>query len=111
MSSMLRSMERSLIRHQVEEENAPKRTKLRMKRKNPTDKLSIERNVILFKRAWFKHHYGVKEIVDEKGNTTTTIAKRKKIKRTNPHTSGNNLISRLRFTKNLKEKMQRSNEV
>lgn len=105
MSSLTRTMERNIVRNRVESEIAPKRAKLIKKRKDPTKSLGIDRNVIQFKRDWYKYHYGVKEIVDANGNTKTTVSKRKKVKKSNPHISGKGLISRLKFAKSFREKI------
>ena len=80
MSSLTRSMQRQIIRSRAEAEAAPKRTKLRAKRKRPTDALDLERNVILFKKAWSDYHYPSVTVTDKDGNVST-VKKRKPIKK------------------------------
>lgn len=58
MSSLARSWSRNIIRKRVEKESNIQKTKLRKKRKDRNKKLGVERNITLFRRAWFDYHYG-----------------------------------------------------
>lgn len=78
--SLTRSMERKIIRNRAEAEAVLQRAMLRTKRKKPTDALPIERNVILFKRAWDAYHYSRIEVKDKDGNINV-IKKRKPVKK------------------------------
>lgn len=94
MSSLTRSMQRQIIRNRAEAEAAPKRAKLRAKRKKPTDKLPIERNVILFKRAWNEYHYPSIEVKNkDKGGNITTVKKREPIKNKKHFLNGKQQLS------------------
>lgn len=102
--SLTRSMQRQIIRNRAEAEAAPKRAKLRAKRKKPTDELPIERNVILFKKAWDDYHYSSVEVKDKDGNITT-VKKRKPIKKKKYFLSGKHLMARMAYEKSLREKI------
>lgn len=104
MSSRLRSMERNLIKKQVEAENAPERSKLRKKRKDQTASLPIERNAVLFKRKWNDHHYPSVEVIDKDGNTTS-VSKRKPVKKKHHFLSGKQLVSRMQYEKSMREQI------
>lgn len=104
MSSLTRSMQRQIIRSRAEAEAAPKRTKLRAKRKKPTDALDLERNVILFKKAWSDYHYPSVTITDKDGNVST-VKKRKSIKKKRYFLSGKQLVARMQYEKSLREKL------
>lgn len=102
--SLTRSMQRQIIRNRAEAEAAPKRAKLRAKRKKPTDELPIERNVILFKKAWNDYHYPSVEVKDKDGNITT-VKKRKPIKKKRYFLSGKALVTRMAYEKSWREKI------
>lgn len=102
--SLTRSMQRQIIRNRAEAEAAPKRAKLRAKRKKPTDELPIERNVILFKKAWNDYHYSSVEVKDKDGNITT-IKKRKPVKKKKYFLSGKHLVKRMEYEKSIREKI------
>lgn len=102
--SLTRSMQRQIIRNRAEAEAAPKRAKLRAKRKKPTDELPIERNVILFKKAWDDYHYSSVEVKDKDGNITT-VKKRKPIKKKKYFLSGKHPMARMAYEKSLREKI------
>ena len=104
MSSRLRSMERNLIKKQVEAENAPERSKLRKEMEDPTASLGVERNAILFKRKWNDHKYPSVEVVDKDGNTTS-VSKRKPIKKKHYFLSGKQLVSRMQYEKSMREQI------
>lgn len=104
MSSRLRSMERNLIKKQVEAENAPERSKLRKEREDPTTSLPIERNAVLFKRKWNDHHYPSVEVIDKDGNTTS-VSKRKSVKKKHHFLSGKHLVARMQYEKSMREQI------
>ena len=102
--SRTRTLQRQIIRNRAETEAAPKRAKLRAKRKKPTDELPIDRNVVLFKKAWDDFHYPSIEVKDKKGNITTT-KKRKPIKKKRYFLSGKALVARMNYDKSIREKI------
>lgn len=102
MSSLCRSMERKMLRYSVEKENAAKRTEAIKKRKKGTDSLGLERNIVLFRKAWFTNHYA-KYFKEDKDNEVSVI-KRKGDKGNTKSKSRrntqkiNNLINKFRFS-------------
>lgn len=110
MSSLTRSMQRQIIRNRAEAEAASKRAELRAKRKKPTDKLPIERNVILFKRAWNEYHYPSIEVKNkDKSGNITTVKKRKPIKNKKHFLNGKQLFPRMKYGK-LAERFRKKKE-
>ena len=102
--SLTRSLQRQIIRNRAEAEAAPERAKFRKKRKKPTDELPIERNVVLFKKAWNDYHYPSVEVKDKDGNITT-IKKRKPVKKKKYFLSGKHLVKRMEYEKSIREKI------
>ena len=102
--SLTRSLQRQIIRNRAESEAAPERAKFRKKRKKPTDELPIERNVVLFKKAWNDYHYPSVEVKDKDGNITT-IKKRKPVKKKKYFLSGKHLVKRMEYEKSIREKI------
>lgn len=102
--SLTRSLQRQIIRNRAESEAAPERAKFRKKRKKPTDELPIERNIVLFKKAWNDYHYPSVEIKDKDGNITT-IKKRKPVKKKKYFLSGKHLVKRMEYDKSIREKI------
>lgn len=102
MSSLCRSMERKMLRYSVEKENAAKRTEAIKKRKKETDSLGLERNIVLFRKAWFTNHHA-KYFKEDKDNEVSVI-KRKGDKGNTKSKSRrntqkiNNLINKFRFS-------------
>lgn len=102
--SLTRSLQRQIIRNRAESEAAPERAKFRKKRKKPTDELPIERNIVLFKKAWNDYHYPSVEVKDKDGNITT-IKKRKPVKKKKYFLSGKHLVKRMEYEKSIREKI------
>lgn len=102
--SLTRSLQRQIIRNRAESEAAPERAKFRKKRKKPTDELPIERNIVLFKKAWNDYHYPSVEVKDKDGNITT-IKKRKPVKKKKYFLSGKHLVKRMEYDKSIREKI------
>lgn len=102
--SLTRSLQRQIIRNRAEAEAAPERAKFRKKRKKPTDELPIERNIVLFKKAWNDYHYPSVEVKDKDGNITT-IKKRKPVKKKKYFLSGKHLVKRMEYEKSIREKI------
>lgn len=102
--SLTRSLQRQIIRNRAESEAAPERAKFRKKRKKPTDELPIERNIVLFKKAWNDYHYPSVEVKDKDGNITT-VKKRKPVKKKKYFLSGKHLVKRMEYEKSIREKI------
>ncbi len=110
MSSLTRSLQRQIIRNRAEAEAAPKRAKLRAKRKKLTDGLPIERNVVLFKKAWNEYHCPSIEVKNkDKGGNITTVKKRKPIKNKKHFLNGKQLFPRMKYGK-LAERFRKNKE-
>ena len=102
--SLTRSLQRQIIRNRAESEAAPERAKFRKKRKKPTDELPIDRNIVLFKKAWNDYHYPSVEVKDKDGNITT-VKKRKPVKKKKYFLSGKHLVKRMEYDKSIREKI------
>lgn len=101
MSSRQRTLERQMLRQQVERDNAKERAKMIKKRKTPTDPLGINRNYDLFLAAWYKKHYSKKRVIDTNDNITT-VNKKPNLSKSKRHNKGiKGLLSRLKSNKKI----------
>lgn len=97
MSSVSRTLERRIIRRECEVANDKRKQQKRNASKGENN-LTFDKNIDLFRKEWYKHHYDTKRVVDEKGNITTTI-KRKSIKKGDSHQNNKKLLSKLKLSK------------